>query len=194
MKGFITGGNRGIGLEFAKQLSEKDWDIYVGCREPEKANKLKKIIPLDNIILLDVKLEDSIQSAVQVLKTKIERLDLIINNAGIIGNRAGLNKVEIDDHLETFMTNTIGPLFITKYCLPLLGKDSTVVNISSLMGSIDDTSGGSYSYRISKAALNMLTKNLQEDLKLSFLLKYPHPYVCNCHHKKVLLLKRVYHQ
>ena len=59
MKGFITGGNRGIGLEFAKQLSEKDWDIYVGCREPEKANKLKKIIPEDNIISLDVKLERS---------------------------------------------------------------------------------------------------------------------------------------
>ena len=143
MKAFITGGNRGIGLEFAKQLTEKDWDIYVGCREPEKATKLKKIIPEDNIILLDVKLEDSIRSAVHMLKAKIKRLDLIINNAGIIGNRAGLNKVELDDHLETFMTNTIGPLFVTKYCLPLLGKDSTVVNISSLMGSIDDTSGGS---------------------------------------------------
>ena len=165
MKVFITGGNRGIGLEFAKQLSKKDWDIYVGCREPKKADKLKKIIPEDNIILLNVKLEDSIRAAVLVLKTKLERLDLIINNAGIIGNRAGLNKVEMDDHIETFMTNTIGPLFVTKYCLPLLGKDSTVVNISSLMGSIDDTSGGSYSYRISKAALNMVTKNLQEDLK-----------------------------
>ena len=125
----------------------------------------KKIIPEDNIILLDVKLEDSIRAAVHVLKTKLERLDLIINNAGIIGNRAGLNKVEMDDHIETFMTNAIGPLFVTKYCLPLLGKDSTIVNISSLMGSIDDTSGGSYSYRISKAALNMVTKNPQEDLK-----------------------------
>ena len=53
MNCFITGGNRGIGLEFAKQLSEKDWDIYVGCREPQKANKLKKIIPENNIILPD---------------------------------------------------------------------------------------------------------------------------------------------
>jgi len=101
MNCFITGGNRGIGLEFAKQLSEKDWEIYVGCREPEKANKLKKIIPENNIILLDVKLEDSIRATVHVLKTKLERLDLIINNAGIIGNRAGLNKVEMDDHIET---------------------------------------------------------------------------------------------
>ena len=124
----------------------------------KKTDKLKKIIPENNIILLNVKLEDSIRAAVHVLKTKLERLDLIINNAGIIGNRAGLNKVEMYDHIETFMTNTIGPLFVTKYCLPLLGKDSTVVNISSLMGSIDDTSGGCYSYRISKAALNMVTK------------------------------------
>jgi len=68
MKAFITGGNRGIGLEFAKQLTEKDWDIYVGCRKPEKANKLKKIIPEDNIILLDVKLEDSIRAAVHMLR------------------------------------------------------------------------------------------------------------------------------
>ena len=70
MKVFITGGNRGIGLEFAKQLSKKDWDIYVGCREPKKADQLKKIIPEDNIVLLDGELEDSVQAGVLVLKAK----------------------------------------------------------------------------------------------------------------------------
>ena len=108
--------------------------------------------------------EQSIIDTVTELKSKVNHLDLLINNAGIIGSRDGLKKVEMDDHLDTFQTNTLGPLFVTKHCRSLLGKGSTVVNISSLMGSIDDSSGGSYSYRISKAALNMVTKNLHQDL------------------------------
>lgn len=92
-------------------------------------------------------------------------MDLLINNAGKFGMRVGLKKIKMDDQLITFQTNTLGPLFVTKHCRSLLGNGSTVVNISSLMGSIVDTSGGYYSYRISKAALNMVTKNLHEELK-----------------------------
>ncbi|MDP6339052.1 MAG: SDR family oxidoreductase [Candidatus Marinimicrobia bacterium] len=165
MNCLITGGNRGLGLEWVKQLSGKEKIVFAGCREPKNADKLNKLIPSKNIFELDVANENSIRNVINQLKTRVNRLDLLINNAGIIGNRAGLKKMEIEDHLETFQTNTLGPLFVTKYCLPLLENGSTVVNISSLMGSIDDdTSGGSYSYRISKAALNMVSKNLHQDL------------------------------
>ena len=164
MNCFITGGNRGIGLEFAKQLSEKGHHVLAGFRNPKSTDKLKKIIPNENILHLNVIDEQSIIDTVTELKSRVYHLDLLINNAGIIGSRDGLKKVEMDDHLDTFQTNTLGPLFVTKHCRSLLGKGSTVVNISSLMGSIDDSSGGSYSYRISKAALNMVTKNLHQDL------------------------------
>jgi NAD(P)-dependent dehydrogenase (short-subunit alcohol dehydrogenase family) len=161
---FITGGNRGIGLEFAKQLSEKGHHVLAGFRNPKSTDKLKKIIPNENLLHLNVIDEKSIIDTVTEIKSRVNHLDLLINNAGIIGSRDGLKKVEMDDHLDTFQTNTLGPLFVTKHCRSLLGKGSTVVNISSLMGSIDDSSGGSYSYRISKAALNMVTKNLHQDL------------------------------
>ncbi|MBC8345749.1 MAG: SDR family oxidoreductase [Candidatus Marinimicrobia bacterium] len=164
MNCFITGGNRGIGLEFAKQLSEKGHHVLVGFRNPESADKLKKIIPIENHLLLNVNDEQSIINMATNLKSRVNHLDLLINNAGIIGTRAGLKKVEMKDHLNTFQTNTLGPLFVTKHCRSLLGKGSTIANISSLMGSIDDSSGGAYSYRISKAALNMVTKNLHKDL------------------------------
>ena len=164
MNCFITGGNRGIGLEFAKQLSEKGHHVLAGFRNPKSTDKLKKIIPNENILHLNVIDEQSIIDTVTELKSRVNHLDLLINNAGIIGSRDGLKKIEMNDHLNTFQTNTLGPLFVTKHCRSLLGKGSTVVNISSLMGSIDDSSGGSYSYRISKAALNMVTKNLHQDL------------------------------
>ncbi|MEA1882567.1 MAG: SDR family oxidoreductase [Candidatus Marinimicrobia bacterium] len=164
MNCFITGGNRGIGLEWVKQLSVKGENIFVGCRNPQNTDKLRKVIPHENIFHLNVIDEQSIIDTVTELKSRVNHLDLLINNAGIIGSRDGLKKVEMDDHLDTFQTNTLGPLFVTKHCRSLLGKGSTVVNISSLMGSIDDSSGGSYSYRISKAALNMVTKNLHQDL------------------------------
>ncbi len=136
----------------------------VGFRNPESADKLKKIIPIENHLLLNVNDEQSIINMATNLKSRVNHLDLLINNAGIIGTRAGLKKVEMKDHLNTFQTNTLGPLFVTKHCRSLLGKGSTIANISSLMGSIDDSSGGAYSYRISKAALNMVTKNLHKDL------------------------------
>ena len=164
MNCFITGGNRGIGLEFAKQLSENGENVFVGCRNPQNTDKLRKVIPRENIFHLNVIDEQAIIDTVTELQSRVNHLDLLINNAGIIGSRDGLKKVEMDDHLNTFQTNTLGPLFVTKHCRSLLGNGATVVNISSLMGSIDDSSGGSYSYRISKAALNMVTKNLHQDL------------------------------
>jgi NAD(P)-dependent dehydrogenase (short-subunit alcohol dehydrogenase family) len=164
MNCFITGGNRGIGLEFAKQLSENGENVFVGCRNPQNTDKLRKVIPHEDIFHLNVIDEQAIIDSVTELKSRVNHLDLLINNAGIMGSRDGLKKVEMDDHLNTFQTNTLGPLFVTKHCRSLLGNGATVVNISSLMGSIDDSSGGSYSYRISKAALNMVTKNLHQDL------------------------------
>ncbi len=162
---FITGANRGIGFEFARQFSANSYHVFGGCRKPEKAKKLKNLLQPEHILTLDVQDEDSIAKGFDQLKKLILSLDILINNAGIIGNKSGLKNFTTDDLIAVFQTNTLGPLLVVKKFLPLLIRGSKVFNISSKMGSIGDNHrGGYYSYRLSKAALNMATKTLHQDL------------------------------
>ena len=164
-KVLITGASGGIGKSLCKKFIESNAIIICTSSDTEKLKNLKNLYGSDHhYYLLNFADKDSISDSIKQISEDHEDIYTLINNAGIIGSRDGLKKVEMDDHLDTFQTNTLGPLFVTKHCRSLLGKGSTVVNISSLMGSIDDSSGGSYSYRISKAALNMVTKNLHQDL------------------------------
>jgi len=161
----ITGANRGIGLEFVKQLREKNYEVFASCRFPEKANKLSSFLPEDNILHLDVSDLESISNAFETVKNQTDSIQLIINNAGVPGNRGELQNISFEDCVDSFSINALGPLFLTKTFLPLMQNGTKIVNISSLMGSIkDNRSGGYYSYRISKAAVNMVTKNLHNDL------------------------------
>ncbi|MFQ6613022.1 MAG: SDR family oxidoreductase [Fidelibacterota bacterium] len=161
----ITGANRGLGLEFVRQLSREGYQVLAGCRNPHKARELKTLIPEEAVFTLDVKDEHQIEELVETIKSRNIKLDLIINNAGIGGDNKELEDVTSTDLLNVFHTNTVGPLLIAKACLPLLKRNSKIVNISSRMGSIgDNSSGGFYSYRISKAAMNMATMTLYRDL------------------------------
>lgn len=90
-------------------------------------------------------------------------LDVLINNAGVVGKSGPLDELDFDDLLTTYSTDALGPLRVTRALLPLLSAGSTkkIVNISTGMASISDNgSGGAWGYRMAKAALNMATKNL----------------------------------
>lgn len=166
----ITGCNRGIGLEFAKQYAEEGWQVFATCRNPDKALALQEIserFPNVKILPLDVTHWESIQKCVALLKDVT--IDLLINNAGIYGGtEQALGNVSVKDMELAFLTNAIGPLKISEALIPNIekGQLKTIATISTIMSSIhENTEGGCYAYRASKAALNMIMKSLSIDLK-----------------------------
>ncbi|MBL4772608.1 MAG: SDR family oxidoreductase [Alcanivoracaceae bacterium] len=155
----ITGANRGIGLELAKQLKQKQYHVIVACR---KSSKELEAINCQIETGFDVANRDSVQKLAHKLKN--QKLDLLINNAGILANM-NLDSLDYDSIRQQFEINTLGPLRVTENFLPHLTKGSKVVIITSRMGSIADGSGGQYGYRISKTAVNMVGSCLAHDLK-----------------------------
>lgn len=173
----ITGANRGIGLEFVRQLvslSPKPQHIIATTRQTsnEELEKLKASNDSIHILKLDTKCYSDYQQFVEKVEQIIgeQGIDLLINNAGVL-IKDDIKTVSPQNLLENFEVNSVAPLMLTKALLPLLKSSSasrktSVVNITSKMGSIDDNnSGGYYSYRSSKTALNMITKSLSIDLK-----------------------------
>lgn len=167
---FVTGTSRGIGLEFTAQLLEKGHIVLAGARSPEDSPKLMylKTRYKDNlhILKLDVTREDLIGRIVE--RMPVERIDVLINNAGVIDRNNSFNSLNFEQILRVIDTNTLGPLRMAQALFPYLSRSSQpkIVNISSIMGSISGTFGGgsSYGYKISKAALNMVTRMLAGDL------------------------------
>ena len=161
----ITGGNRGIGLALTELLSARGDRVVVACRQ--SSSDLDALVLDSNrqvsvISEIDVRSPDPLLSKVRELG--IDSLDVLINNAGLL-RRDRLGALNYDQIIEQFMVNTIGPLKVVETCLPLLKAGSKVANVTSRMGSIDDnTSGGMYGYRSSKAALNMASVSLARDL------------------------------
>jgi NAD(P)-dependent dehydrogenase (short-subunit alcohol dehydrogenase family) len=183
----ITGTNRGLGLEFVKQLLARGEEVIATCRKPEEAGKLhelkKKFGESLTICKLDSSIQDSVNNAFDTIKQKIPSLDLLINNAGIISGDNNRHHAFGDLYAEeikkTFQVNTIGPVLIMQMFFPLLkkGNNPKIANISSRMGSISLKGGSStYSYDASKAALNMFSKALAYNLKsekISVLILHP---------------------
>lgn len=164
----ITGANRGLGLEFAKQYATDGWEVIATCRNPDEANALQSLKTHFNnisIMKLDVANFDEIHQVAESLKNVT--IDLLINNAGIYLDRA-VDKINVEDWMETFKVNSIAPvLLINAFKNHLANSElKKAVTLSSKMGSIDDnTKGGSYLYRTSKAAVNMAIKTASIDLK-----------------------------
>jgi len=166
----ITGANRGLGLEFTRQYSAAGWHVRACCRTPENAQALQVLassLP-DRISVqaLDVSDLNAIDALAQQLRDT--PIDLIINNAGIYPDRrGGFGHTDYDAWMMAFLVNTMAPMKITEAFISNLerGTGKTVATVSSKMGSLDDnTSGGCYLYRSSKAAVNMVVKSLSLDL------------------------------
>ena len=180
---FITGCNRGIGLEFVKQflsLPNPPECIFATCRSLEQTSELKSLSERSknlHVMEMDVNDYESFSQVVSEVDRKLEGrgLDLLLNNAGIM-DRSSLDEVTAESMISVYKTNTVAPLMLTKAFLPLLRRASSqrhdedsaktfVVNISSGVASIaGNTWSTMYPYRPSKTALNMITKSLSIDL------------------------------
>src|SRR5262245_39652977 len=162
----ITGASRGIGLEFVRQYAADGWRVHAACRNPGKAAALKDIKGDVRVHALDVTDEGQIAALAKSLAG--EPIDILINNAGIYGTRDSFGKTDVDGWMSTLRTNTIAPVRVAEAFVGHLerGQRKLIVNITSRMGSIaENTSGASYAYRSSKAALNMAAKSLSIDLR-----------------------------
>lgn len=156
----ITGANRGIGLEYCRQLKERGAEVIAICRSASEELKQLDVIIRENV---DITNDDSVADLAKTLQGKA--IDVLINNAGIIESNA-INNLDFDEIRQQFEVNALGTLRITKALLPNLIPGSKVIIMTSRMGSIgDNSSGSSYGYRMSKAALSMAGKSLSHDLK-----------------------------
>lgn len=153
----VTGANRGIGLEYAKQLSAKGYTVIGTARTPEKADELDVVA--DRVEQLDVADPESVAALAERLDGVA--IDILINNAGIFEREdVTIDKVDFDMMERTFAVNTLGPLRVTKALMPNLraGKSKIVISMSSGLGSIEKSNGRWYAYRSSKSALNQINK------------------------------------
>lgn len=170
----VTACNRGLGLEFARQLSGRGDRVIATARVPESATELTRLDV--EVAQLDVTDAASLDRWGATLAD--ESVDVLINNAGVGVQSTPLDELDFAEMERFFAVNTIGPLRVIRALLPALrcGADKKIVNLTSRMGSIqDNSSGAAYSYRASKAALNMVTRSLAIDLG-------PQGFVCTVLH------------
>lgn len=197
----INGASRGIGFQFVHTLLKgTEGRIVACCRSPDNAQNLQELLSsIDNksrdrikLIQLDVEKQDSIERAALEIKRNFNRVDLLLNVAGILGDgkstpgpERSVTKIDRDWMDSTFQVNVIGPIMLIKELTPLMvqkrrsnkkqphddqtGKTravAVIANLSARVGSISDNGiGGWYSYRMSKAALNQATRTLANELK-----------------------------
>jgi NAD(P)-dependent dehydrogenase (short-subunit alcohol dehydrogenase family) len=174
----VTGGSRGIGLEFTRQYLGKGHRVFAASRTPEKSSELQKLkAECDDrlsICQLDVSAKDSRHQLFRQLAEQVGKLDILINNAGIAsGNekrRYQFGDLDQDDLCRCLLVNSVAQLMMTQRFFPLLkqGTKPIVVNMSSDSGSIARKRGGGdtgYGYSSSKTALNMMTKMLSHELR-----------------------------
>jgi NAD(P)-dependent dehydrogenase (short-subunit alcohol dehydrogenase family) len=169
----ITGANRGIGLELARQYAADGWRVLACCRHPEKAEALNKLAAqypdLVKIHALDVTDLAQIDRLAKTLAN--ESIDLLMNNAGVYSDEdfsGGFGRTDYAKWMHAFQVNTMATLKMAEAFVAQVArsKHKLIATISSKMGSMDDnTSGGTYLYRSSKAAVNMVVKSLALDLR-----------------------------
>lgn len=176
----VTGANRGIGYEIARQLADMGITVIIGSRDLEKGQEAAASLQGDSRTvhnrLLDVTQANTIQAAVGSIIDQYGRIDVLVNNAGIMID-AQTNILELDQTLfqNTLETNTFGPLLLSQACIPHMQANDygRIVNISSTLGSLTDiaTPDSDYSvvlspaYRLSKALLNGVTVLLAKELR-----------------------------
>ena len=167
----VTGANRGIGLEFTRQLLVRGARVLAACRHPGKALKLTELAGAHpgklHVLPLDLTKERSIADLARQAGTLTDALDLLVNNAGVLVTGERYGELVASTFVDTFAVNVVGPLLLTQALTPLLarGEQPRIVNLSSDLGSLSKT-GSFYtpSYAISKAGLNMATRLLAAEL------------------------------
>jgi NAD(P)-dependent dehydrogenase (short-subunit alcohol dehydrogenase family) len=159
----VSGASRGIGAEIVRQLAaDHGFLVFAGARHPEEVAEQEGVEP----IRLDVTDQSTIDAARERIETDPDRLDVLVNNAGITGPWADRAAEEdLDQAHAVLETNLFGAWRLTQAMLPLLrgSDDARIVNVSSGAGQLNDMNGGYPSYRISKSGLNALTRILANE-------------------------------
>ena len=160
-KVLITGANRGLGLEFARQYSADGWDVVTTVREPSPELEALGV----RIEHLDMAGLDAVAGFGKTL----DALDLLVANAGTYGPKEADSAEDAEAWLQTIRVNTVAPYLLARSVLPLVEKSrGKLIAVSTRMGSIEDNTSGSFlAYRSSKTALNMAWRNLALDVRRS---------------------------
>lgn len=162
----VTGGNRGIGYEICRQLAREGLRVVLTSRDAEKGRQARKKLEKEGLDVLHHQLEVTDQSSIAAIAGHIEseygRVDVLVNNAGILidSRSASVLREKEDIFRTTLETNFFGALRMCQALVPLMQKNhyGRVVNLSSGLGQLDDMGDGTPAYRVSKTALNALTR------------------------------------
>ena len=175
----ITGANKGIGYAIARQLGERGCSVWLGCRDSDRGETAAaqlRAAGLDaHAVVLDVTRDESVRKAAERLDGALAALDVLVNNAGMhFGLPPGASEEPLDHMRAMFETNTLGPIRVTQFFLPLLRRSAAarIVMMSSGLGSLQSTTEmtsqnwgvGFAGYCASKSALNMVTIKLAKEL------------------------------
>jgi NAD(P)-dependent dehydrogenase (short-subunit alcohol dehydrogenase family) len=167
---FITGANRGLGLEFATQYAAAGYHVIGSARSPERATELKAIGA--EVVKLDVTSEEDIAALAEALKGR--KIDILINNAGYFGpvglgekGRPTIENLTREEMTDCINVNTLGPIFVTQGLLPnlKLSKSPKIINVSTRSSILSQRDKSAWGYSVSKTALNMATKCMHTNLK-----------------------------
>lgn len=165
----VTGANRGIGKEIARELAQQGVKVILTARDAEKGKRVAEELMSDGLDVafhrLDVTSEESLLETADFAAREFGKLDILVNNAALGGGPNSLN-VSPGEFRKTFETNFFGPLRLSQLMVPLLMKSDSgrIINISSGMGALNRMGGGDAAYRVSKTALNSLTAVMAADL------------------------------
>ncbi|WP_254272025.1 SDR family NAD(P)-dependent oxidoreductase [Haloarcula marina] len=164
----VTGATRGIGKAIADGLVARDATVYAGARDPDDITASDR-----RAVELDVTDDGGIAAAIETIDAEAGRLDVLVNNAGVMDSREPLDSMPTEVVDRTLDTNLRGPMLVTKHALPLLldRPGGRVVNVSSGLGAITEPqSGGTPAYRVSKTGVNGLTRYLDGEYESEGLL------------------------
>jgi NAD(P)-dependent dehydrogenase (short-subunit alcohol dehydrogenase family) len=163
----VTGGNRGIGLELCRQLGQQRVRVILGSRDPAKGTTTAAELSANGLQVeprqLDVANFQSIRECMNWIRRDVGRLDILINNAGIMVEDDDADALEeLESVRDTMQTNVYGPLLLSRLAVPIMKtrRYGRIVNVSSGMGSLSEMGAGHIAYRMSKAGINVVTRVL----------------------------------
>jgi NAD(P)-dependent dehydrogenase (short-subunit alcohol dehydrogenase family) len=166
----VTGGNRGIGLEVARQLGQRGLRVILTARDLAKGEAAAAVLRSEDLAVTAVSLDVADGDSIRTLAAELGPVDVLVNNAGVLLDMADAGDSLFDAKLETFeqtfRVNVWGPLQLSQALVPAMKARGwgRVVNVSSGMGQLHDMGSGSPAYRLSKTALNALTRILADEL------------------------------
>ena len=164
----VTGSNRGIGFEVAGQLLKLNYKVFITSRKIENGKKAVKILKekFEHVDFLDLDVSDekSIKTAAEKFKSFNAKLDVLINNAGILPNQKKIDSVDSESVMKTFITNSLGPLLVIQNFLQFMPNGGRIINVHSGLGLLSEMSDSTAAYSISKTALSAVTIQFSNNL------------------------------